>query len=153
MIDIFDSKKGFFFYVEIMLVVILAIIIWTQFPISQQSYLDLSAQENLRHLGYTYMKAIDVSGILPKYIHSANFSATNFTKLRFVVADSLPSDIIAYPEYIYNETLCYDSSGSAGVCGLNTTSADTTSVLYTFTNAIEPITIKLYLKSAFGGHL
>ena len=153
MMKISDSKKGFFFYVEIMLVVILAIIIWTQFPISQQSYLDLSAQENLRFLGYTYLKAIDVSGILPKYIHPTNFAATNFTKLRFVVADSLPSDIIAYPEYIYNETLCYDSSGSAGVCGLNTTSADTTSVLYTFTNAIEPITIKLYLKSAFGGHL
>ncbi len=147
------GKKGFFFYVEIMLVVILALIIWTQFPISQQTYLDLSAQENLRYLGYTYLKAVDVSGVLPKYINPTNFSATNFTKLKFIVVDSLPSDIIAYTEYIYNETLCYDGSGSAGACGLNTTSADTTAILYTFTNSTEPITIKLYLKNAFGGRL
>ncbi len=147
-----NSKKGFFFYVEIMVVVLLAVLIWMGFPTSQQAYLDSASRDDLHDLGYTYLKALDVSGILPKYINQTNVTGTNFTKLDGYVANGLPRSIIVKTEYIYNETLCYNATGSSGSCGLNITSPDTITTIYTFTNSSEPLSIKLYLKSAFGGH-
>ena len=147
------SKRGFYFYAELLIVVILVTVIWLQFQVSQQSYVDLAEQENLRYVGYTGVKALDLMGILPKYINQTNFSATNFTTLNAYITNSFPTTMLITAEYIINATTCYNASGSIKTCGLNTTLADTTSVIYTFTNSTEPISVKLYLKNLFGGHL
>ncbi len=145
------GKKGFFFYAEVIIVVIFVTLIWLQFPASQQSYLDLSAQENLRAFGYTQMKALDTFGILPKYINQTNFSASNFTQLDAHIKNSLPNTILGVVEYQVNGTSCHNSSGSLGKCGINSTSPDTTVAVYTFSNSTDPVSVRLYLRNVFGG--
>jgi len=146
------SKKGFYFYIELVLAILLVTIIWTQFPVSQQSYLDLAEQENLKYLGYTSLKALDLTEILPKFINETNFASSNFTNLDIYIKNILPTTVLAVPEYILNETTCYNASGSIGKCGVNTTFSDTTTIVYTFSNITDLISIKLYLKRTFGGH-
>ncbi len=152
-------KKAFFYFVELIVFILLVTLIWSQFPVVQQSYLDLEAQENLREIGYNTLKDIDDAGVLCDYIDEGTFIASNFTKMRINVKAALPSTTNYKISYMLNDTTCYSQDGNLisstvkNECGFNmSTDADVASVLYTCPKLGTPVTVKLYLWRLFSGY-
>ena len=150
-----NNKRGFFYFIELMIILIVVSIILTHFPIVQKSNTNFQQHENLRQYGFGVMRALDDVGILSTYINTTAIGSTNFTALRAFTQASFPETIKIQLEYIVNSTTCYNQSGSMqlfGNCGLNESARqDAASVLYTFTNSSDQITIKLNMVNLFGG--
>jgi len=151
------TKKGFFYFVELMIIVILLAIIWSQFPTVQKTYIDLQERENLRQYGFSMMKVLDDTGVLSVYVNTTNFASTNFTALRAYAQTGFPKTTKIQLEYIVNSTTCFNQSGGMsliGGCGLNETHRqNAASVFYTFSNSTRPITIRLQMVTLLGGKL
>ncbi len=150
-----NNRKGFFYFVELMIILIVISVILTHFPVVQKSNTNFQQHENLRQYGFGVMDALDDVGILSRYINTTNFGFTNFTALRAFTQASFPEPIKIQLEYILNSTTCYNQSGYMqllGNCGLNESARqDAASVLYTFANSSDQITIKINMVNLFGG--
>ncbi len=151
-----NSKKGFFYFVELMMILIVVSIILTHFPVVQKSSANFQQHENLRQYGFGVMKAMDDAGVLSSYINTTAFSSTNFTAIRAFVQASFPETIKIQLDYITSASQCYNQSGSVfsiGNCGLNESAKqEAASVMYTFVNSSDQVTIKLNMVNLFGGH-
>jgi hypothetical protein len=149
------NKNGFFYFIELMMILIVVSIILTHFPVVQKSNVNFQQHENLRQYGFGVMKALDDVGVLPKYINTTTFDSTNFTALRSFTQASFPETIKIQLEYILNSTNCYNQSGSmkpVGNCGLNESARqDAASVMYTFANSTQPVTLRLHMVNLLGG--
>ncbi len=152
-----NSKKGFFYFVELMMILIVISIIFTHFPTVQKSSANFQQHENLRQYGFGVMKALDDVGILSAHLNTTSFNSTNFTALRSFTQASFPETIKVQLDYIVNSTTCYNQSGytqPSGRCGLNESARqDAASVHYTFANSSDQVTIKLSMVSLFGGQI
>ncbi len=151
------NKHGFFYFVELMMILIVISIILTHFPVVQKSNTNFQQHENLRQYGFGVMRALDDVGVLPTYLNMTDFNSTNFTAIRSFTQASFPETIKVQLDYIVNSTTCYNQSGymqPSGRCGLNeSTNQDAASVHYTFVNSSGQITIKLSMINLFGGQM
>ena len=102
------NKHGFFYFVELMIILIVVSIILTHFPIVQKSNTNFQQHENLRQYGFGVMRALDDVGILSTYINTTAIGSTNFTALRAFTQASFPETIKIQLEYIVNSTTCYN---------------------------------------------
>lgn len=150
------NKRGFFYFVELMIIIIVVALIWSRFPTVQTDYNSLQEHENLRQYGFGVMRALDDTMILSTYINSTAFEASNFSALRSYVQSSFPETVKIQLEYIINSTTCYNQTGTYGFpiggCGLNETQQqNAASVLYTFSRQATAVTIRLQMISLIGG--
>lgn len=143
------NKKGYYYFIELAVIVIIVALIFSQLPSSKPAHLSQIETENLRQVGFGNLKALDDSGFISKYMNMTHFQNSSFQMLQQGVKGPLPKTVIARLEYIYNSTACYNESGAFGGCGINFTGGSSTTVYYTFTNRTEPITIKLYMANIF----
>ena len=138
------GKKGYFYFIEIIFIVILMATVILSFPRAETSHVRLTEQSNLKAIGFTTLKNLDESGIFSKYIDPYTFTNSNFTAINTYVKQGLPSTIgtkIQY-ELISN---CYSESGAPENCGLNTTgNQDATLSEYIFSKRPVPVTIRLF---------
>jgi len=139
------NKKGYFYFIEIIFIVLLMTSFILFFPRAETSDLRLTEQKNLELTGVTTLKNLDDSGILSKNIDPYVFTNSNFTTLSTYTRQSLSSTTGAKLQYALN-TGCYSESGIVENCGLNMT-GNFNAVLseYTFSKRPEPVTIKLFL--------
>jgi len=149
------NKSGFFYFVELMIIIVIVALIWARFPTVQTNYNNLQEHENLRQYGFGVMRALDDTGVLPTYVNSTTFESSNFTALRAYVQSSFPETVKIQLEYIINSTTCYNQTGTMfliGGCGLNETQQqDAASILYTFSRQAAAITIRLQMISLISG--
>ncbi|MEM4247738.1 MAG: hypothetical protein QXH80_00565 [Candidatus Nanoarchaeia archaeon] len=139
------NKKGYFYFVEILFIVILLVAVILFFPRAETSHLRLVEQNNLKTTGFTALKNLDESGIFSKYIDPYSFGNSNFTALNIYVKQSLPSTIGSKLQYKLISS-CYSETGAPENCGLNITgNQDATLSEYIFSKRPAPITIRLYL--------
>ncbi len=156
------NKKAFFYFVELIVFILLVTLIWSQFPVVQQSYLDLEEQENLRAIGYNTLKSLDDAKVLCSHINTGAFTSSNFTSMRANVEHALPTTVGYKITYLLSKSTCYSQDGNlvapgevgtTNTCGFNmSTDANVVSVFYTCPKLGIPVTIKLYLWRLFGGH-
>ena len=139
------NKKGYFYFIEIIFIVLLMTSFILFFPRAETSDLRLTEQHNLELTGITTLKNLDDSGILSKNIDPYVFTNSNFPTLSTYPRQSLPSTAGAKLQYALS-TSCYSEFGVVENCGLNTT-GNFNAVLseYTFSKRPEPVTIKLFL--------
>lgn len=143
------NKKGYYYFIELAVIVIIVVLIFSQLPISKPVHAGQIETENLRQVGFGTLKALDDSGFISKYMNTTHFQNSSFQMLQQGIKAPLPKTVIARLEYVYNSTTCYNESGAFGGCGVNFTGGLSTTIYYTFTNRTEPITIKLYLANIF----
>lgn len=139
------NKKGLFFWIELILLVIVLTLVILSFPRSEDSFLANKDSLDLQKLGFTTLQSLDNAGILENYINSTDFTQSNFTALSVYIRSSLPSTITANIEY-FNGTGCTSLSS----CGNVTRSKDTALAEYTYAKIANPITIRLYLGRILG---
>ena len=143
------SKKGYYYFIELAVIVIIVALIFSQLPTSRQAHLNQLETENLRQIGFGVLKSLDDSGFISRYMNTTHFQNSSFAMLQQGIKAPLPKTLIARLEYVYNSTACYNESGSFGGCGVNFTGGQSTTVYYTAANRTEPITIKFYLANVF----
>ena len=142
-------KRGFFFWVEMVFLIIIITIAVLSMPKSQDNFLKSKDSENLENLGFSALQNLDRSHVLETFVNPTNFASSNFTALSVYIRKSLPSTIETTIEYAVGDA-CRDESGSLlSSCGNITMPADTVVMNYAFTRAGSPVTIKLYLRGIF----
>ena len=144
------DKKGFFYFVEIALVVFLVATLFFVFsPRAETTYQKFQDLENLETTGFGVLKSLNNQGILATYIDEQNMASSNFTALKVYIMSGLPETAGSRIEYAINSTTCYSESGTYGSCGLNLNSSlkkfEVTRADYTYSKRPSPITIHLYL--------
>jgi len=145
------NKKGFFYFVEIALVIFLVTSFFFIFaPRAEITYQKFHDSSDLKKFGFGIMKSLDSRGILLNYIDAADMSKSNFTALRVYINSGLTETTNSQIEYAVNSTNCYSESGNYGNCGLNlnkntTKEFQVTRVDYTYSKRSDPVTIHLYL--------
>lgn len=156
-------KRGYFYFIEIILIILLVTLIWINFPVSQQSFTYLEDQQNLKEQGFQALRVLGETGVLET--NSSNLSASvnayndvDYNNLRLDIRHSFPSTVDMRIEYIINtvnETICRSEFGQLkSNCGVNDTPRNIPVVTtqYTVTNQHYPYTIKLYLWRVFSGN-
>ncbi len=139
------NKKGLFFWIELILLVIVLTLVMLSFPRSEDNFLANKDSLDLQKLGFTTLQSLDNAGILENYINITNFSQSNFTALSVYIKASLPNTISSSIEY-FNGTGCFSVSS----CGNVTRTKDTALAEYTYAKLANPITIRLYLGRILG---
>lgn len=139
------NKKGYAYFVEIILAVLIVIVVLQGFIESKQQVFSYKQQEDLRVLGWNILKNLDELGVLDSALNEKNF-----TKIEIYVQESL--DELADFDLEYYNTSCYSvdggvlSSGSTICNSINISGEyDVVSTYYTFGGNLTPQTIKIYL--------
>ena len=145
------NKKGLFFWVELIFLVIVLIMIILSFPHSQDGFFANKDFTDMKKLGFSTLQSLDNLGFLENATNPANFTQSNFTALSNYIRSALPNTISANLEY-FNGTNCFSESSGAllSICGNVTRTKDTALVEYTYAKLSKPITIRLYLRSILG---
>ncbi|UCD03803.1 MAG: hypothetical protein JSW73_04665 [Candidatus Woesearchaeota archaeon] len=148
------NKKGYFYAIELLLVVFISVIFVLSMPESERRHSIYEEQENIKAIGYGTLFSLDKQGILDLYIDN-NITQSNFTLLKEHIETSIDSAEIAKIEYIYStletnysKVFFLNSSGDATVGGEvpKRKREILVSVIYTYSRTSDPITIKLYLR-------
>jgi len=148
------NKKGYFYVIELLLVVLIIVGFILTMPESERSHTSYEEQENIKAIGYGTLLALDEQGILSKYIEE-NITKSNFTVLSEYIYSSLNSIEAAKIEYIYNNLsaeyqtiICLNSSGSVTKCGdvAKRKRELLVSTMYTYSKNPDPVTIRLFLR-------
>lgn len=144
------NKKGLFFWIELLLLIVVLTLIILGFPRSGDSFLANKDSLDLQNLGFTTLQSLDNAGLLENFTNTADFAQSNFTKLSVYIKSPLPSTILADIEY-FNGTNCSSEAGSIiAICGNITRTKDTATAEYTYAKLANPITIRLYLRRILG---
>lgn len=145
-----SNKKGLFFWIELILLIIVLVIIAVSFPHSQNDFFASKGPVDMEKLGFTTLQSLDNAGILEEYTNSTNFEQSNFTALAGYIKASLPNTISLNIEY-FNGTNCTSEYGTIlATCSNVTRTKDTAVVDYAFAKLDNPITINLYLRGILG---
>lgn len=150
------NKKGYFYIVELLLVVLIVSGVLFYFPHSEQSHMKYEEKENMKTTGYGALYSLDEKGILGKYFE-LNITESNFAKLSSYIKNSIPDYRLAKIEYIYNNytsdyssfsQACLNSTGDTTSCGQVSSGSREKVIptIYTYYEGSNPITIRLYLK-------
>lgn len=148
------NKKGYFYLVEIMLVVLTIVIFILYMPESERKHTLYEEQENIKAIGYGALFALDEQGIMNQCLKE-NISESSFIKLKEHIETSIyPADIAKIEYYYstldmnYTDINCLNSTGQTTICGdfPRRRNEIIVSVIYTFSRNPDPITIKLYLR-------
>lgn len=146
----FMNKRGLFFWIELIILVIVLTLIILSFPRSQDNFLSNKDSLDLQKLGFTALQSLDNRGILENYTNATDFSGSNFTALSVYIRSSLPGTVAANLEY-FNGTNCRNEAGQIiSNCGNFTKYKDTVMADYTYAKLSNPITIQLYLWRILG---
>lgn len=144
------NKKGLFFWIELILLIIVLIVIFLSFPHSQNGFFANKDFADMQKLGFSTLQSLDNIGILENYTNPANFANSNFPAIANSIRTTLPNTTTANIEY-FNGTKCFSESGTLlSVCGNVTRTKDTALAEYTYAKLNNPITIRLYLRSILG---
>jgi hypothetical protein len=144
------NKKGLFFWIELILLVVVLTLVILSFPRSEDNFLASKDSLDMEKLGFTTLQSLDNAGILENYINMTNFSQSNFTALSVYIKAPLPNTISSNIEY-FNGSNCRSESGSVALsCGNITRTKDTAMAEYTYAKIANPITIRLYLRRILG---
>ncbi|MEM2874298.1 MAG: hypothetical protein QW063_02545 [Candidatus Nanoarchaeia archaeon] len=141
-------KRGFFFWIEMIFLIIIITIVVLNLPKSENNFLSTKGMVDLEQLGFSALQALDQQGIFENYMNTTNFAASNFTALSLYIRKSLPSTIKPIIEYT-NGTHCRNESGFIVSCGNFTMAANTIVSDYTCAKLDTSITIRLYLREVF----
>ncbi|MCX6775073.1 MAG: hypothetical protein NTY99_03220 [DPANN group archaeon] len=142
-------KRGFFFWIEMIFLIIIITIVVLTLPKSNDGFLAAKDSAELGKLGFNAVQNLDQSRVLETYINPTNFASSNFTALSVYIRKSISSTTTANIEY-FDGTTCFSESGvPLGSCGNFTISKDTVVTDYTFARAGKLIDIKLYLRRLF----
>lgn len=136
------GKRGYAYWVEIVLSVIIIGVVLVGYVESDQAVIQYKQQENMRATGWQIMKNLDDLDRL---------DTTNFTKVERYVGESL-LDISGFDLEYYNSTGCYAvDNGTLGsvqtyCTSINaTTGNDVVSVFYTRVRGNESESVRLYV--------
>ena len=142
-------KKGFFFWIEMIFLIIVITIAVLSMPKSEDNFLKTKDTVDLEKIGFSALRNLDQARILENLTNTTNFTASNFTALSTYMRKSLPSTIDTKLEY-FNGTTCFSEAGlMVSSCGNFSIATDTTVVHYTFARTPNPVTIRLYLRRFF----
>jgi competence protein ComGC len=142
-------KRGFFFWIEMIFLIIIITIVVLSLPKSEDGFLAAKDSAELGKIGFNAVQNLDQSEVLETYINSTNFASSNFTALSVYIRKSLPSTTTTNIEY-FNGTTCFSESGTTlSSCGNFTISKDTVVADYAFARAGKLIDIRLYLRRLF----
>lgn len=144
------NKKGLFYWIELILLIVVLIIIILSFPRSHDGFLANKDSLDMEKLGFTTLQSLDNAGILENFTNITNFTQSNFTALSIYIKAPLPNTISSNIEY-FNGTNCFFENGTLlSSCGNVTRVKDTATADYTYAKLSSPITIKLYLRRILG---
>ena len=145
------NKKGLFFWIELILLVIVITLIVLGFPRSQDGgFLASKDSLDMEKLGFTTLQSLDNAHIFETYINAANFTQSNFTAISVYTRAALPSAISSDLEY-FNGTNCSSEMGVLlTVCGNVTRAKDTSIAEYTYAKTNPTVTLRLYLRRILG---
>lgn len=137
------SKKGYAYFVELALAIIIIFIVLSSYFESEQTIFEYKQNENLRESGWYLLKNLDEFGAL---------NSTNISKVNVYISGSL-DEFTAYDLEIYNSTGCYPvdngvvSTTNYTKCpaiGANT-KANIISTFYTYVQNGDATSFRLYL--------
>jgi uncharacterized membrane protein YeiB len=144
------NRKGLFYWIELILLIIVLIMIVLSFPRSRDGFLANKDSLDMEKLGFSALQSLDNANIIEAYANTTNFTGSNFTALSVYIKSSLPSTVAANIEY-FNGTNCTSEFGVALTsCGNVTRTKDTAVAEYTYAKLSNPVTIKLYLRRILG---
>jgi len=141
-------KKGFFFWIEFILLLLVAILVILNLPSVKSSWLGQRHHQAIASSGYEGLKTLDSIGIFSKYIDEQNISNSNFSALSFYIKQNFPN-FICNISYWDGNASCYSENGTAiSSCDIypNLGSAK---IRYVVARTSKPIIIWLYLKEVF----
>ncbi len=140
------NKKGYVYFIEIIIIIVLLGIIFTSFVESEQRVFEYKQQENLRNTGYGVLHNLDKINVLGPAL-----AAKNFTRIRGYIEESISKTDGFDIDYI-NATGCYSVnatslSGHQTYCNATNASTQNTivSTYYTYSRNNTPQTIRIYL--------
>jgi hypothetical protein len=134
-------KRGFFFWIEMIFLIIIITIVALSFPKSKDGFSRAKDSADLEKLGYGALQNLDMGGVL--------YAPINFTSSSVYIRKSLPSTIETKIEY-FDGAACFSEFGvPLGSCGNFTMPANTVVANYVFAKASSPVTIRLYLRRIF----
>jgi len=143
------NKKGLYFWVEMIFLVIVFILIFANLPRSADNFINVKDRNDLGNFGFSTLRSLDNIGTLDNATNDTDFSATNFTVLSSYIRGSFPSTIEIDIEY-FNGTHCRSEFGSMlSSCGNFTKAADTIRVDYTMAKMVNATTMHLYMRRIF----
>jgi len=136
------NKKGYAYWIEMVLSVIIISVVFVGYLESTQTNFAYKQQENLREEGWQIMKNLDELKLL---------NSSNFTAMETYITASL-SDTTGFDLEYYNSSGCYSvDSGTLGsmqtyCTSINATSHnDVVSIFYTTIEGNESESIRLYM--------
>ncbi len=146
---IINNKKGFIYFVEIALAVLILLYIFAGFIESEQKVFEYKQLDNLRAQGWGSLDVLHEMGVL-----DGDVKAGNWSLIRTYVNNSFVNTV-AYDLELYNNSLCHaidnKSVIASGVsnCGyINaTTEKSIVSTYYTLQDNYSTSSIKIYLWS------
>jgi|SRR3989338_95595 len=144
-------KRGYFYFIEIILIILLVTLIWINLPVSQQSFTYLEDQQNLKERGFQVLRALGDKHILETNSSNLSANTVDYNSLRLDIRHSFPKTVDMRIEYVVNGTFCRSEFGQLSTCGINNTPNNISAVTaqYTITKQHYPYTIKLYLWRVF----
>jgi hypothetical protein len=142
-------KRGFFFWIEMIFLIIIITIVVLTLPKSTDGFLAAKDSAELGKMGFNAMQNLDQSRVLETYISPTTFASSNFAALSVYIRKSLPSTTTIDVEY-FDGTTCFSEFGSPlSSCGNFTISKDTVVTDYAFARTGKLIDIRLYLRRLF----
>jgi hypothetical protein len=143
------NRKGMYFWLEMLLLVIIMAIVFVSLPRSEDDFLNAKADEDLETFGFDTLRNLDNSGALDAFTNDTNFTRSNFTALSSYIRNSLPTTLDAKIEY-FNGTNCFLENGTfAPSCGNFTRNFETVRAEYAMARLINITTLHLYLGGIF----
>jgi len=142
------GKKGFIYFVEIALSVLILMYIFTGFIESEQRAFEQKQLENLRTQGWGALDILHEFGMLDDSVR-----VNNWSKIDIYLNNSF-LNTIEYDLELYSKSLCYTINGGTIITGATycksinaSTEKDITSVYYTIQDNYSTSSIKIYLWS------
>lgn len=141
------NKKGYAYFIEIILVLALALLIFLNMPAPGSPPTEYKQAEDLREIAWQSMSNLAKLGVLNRTLEAGNFTIIN----RYI--DEELSDTTGYIFEFYNDSGCYLSGGNslrsppgASCRFVNATTArDIVGVTYTYGYYRVPVSFRLYL--------
>ena len=144
------NKKGLFFWIELVLLVVVIALLVLSFPRSQNGFLANKDYSDMQKLGFSTLQSLDNNGTLETYIDATDFASSDFAALSTSIRSALPSSTYINIEY-FDGTSCFNESGTwQGLCGQISRTKDTARAEYTYAKLSSPITFRLYLRRILG---
>ncbi|MEK6923515.1 MAG: hypothetical protein AABW84_02380, partial [Nanoarchaeota archaeon] len=114
-------KRGYFYFIEIILIILLVTLIWVNLPVSQQSFTYLQDQQNLKEQGFQVLRVLGETHILETNSSNLSANTVDYNNLRLEIRHSFPKTVDMRIEYVVNGTFCRSEFGQQTPCGVNNT--------------------------------